>query len=171
MKMNLRKVLMIPALLLIGSFAFASDTPIGSGSFKCITKPIAWDDDPSEPLAIELVNRNGRLVAIVNGELLNKNVVPKEYTIKNIPTDIESPDTGNLNIGEQRILDILLAISGPGNADILHISIDVTKIAKVKFFKITRASEKKAGAILETYDTQGNLMGHLVSAWFPTQCY
>ncbi|MFM6930507.1 MAG: hypothetical protein ACKOX6_18735 [Bdellovibrio sp.] len=161
--------------LLVSSSAFAGTTEIGSGSvvIKCRTDiSNLLNEDSSVTVELKL-KENGKLSANVNGATYNSSIQPIEYQIgKNILTmDTDGPEFSKLNDGELRLMSFKQMMDAlPG---VINLSFDLSQVTKVIAYDLEGDSNtnKFGGAVLlEAFDSNGALLGRLLSSMLPGQC-
>lgn len=173
MKTNLTALLF--GTLVASSTVFAGTTEIGSGSvvIKCRTDiSNLLSEDAS--VSVEMKQKaDGKLSANVNGVTYNTSIQPVEHQIgKNILTmDTDSPEFSKLNDGEIRLMSFKQMMDAlPG---VITLSFELSQVTKVIAYDLEgdSSTNKFGGAVLlEAFDSNGALLGRLLSSMLPGQC-
>jgi len=173
MKMYLKTLL--TGALLAGSSAFAGTTEIGSGSLviKCRADVSNLLSEESY-ISVEMkLKDNGKLSANVNGVTSNSAIQPVTYAIgKDILTmDTDGPEFSKLNDGELRVMSFKQMMDElPG---VIALSFDLSQITKVIAYDLEGDSSTNTFGgvvLLEAFDSNGALLGRLISSMLPAQC-
>lgn len=171
------KVLLAGALLSFGTTAFAGTTEIGSGTLtiKCRADVSALAQQEFYINVEMKQTAEGKLSANVNGVTYNSNIQSVEHSISKqaLSASLEGSDIDKLNDGERRLVHLKSMADDPTFGGMIKVSFDLTQIAKVRAYDLEGdSSTNKFGGIvlLEAFDSNGVLLGRIVSSMFPGQC-
>lgn len=169
----MKSILVVTAILLGANAALAQEQIIK----ECSTSAKQMDTGTRVDSKIQIISKAGTLSARTTQTMDGMSTtfeesakIVEDSVRENLPTDVESPEIGNLNQAESMIAHALMLTNDPIFEGEFSAGFDLTKVRSAKLYVMGEVTNMGASAIVEARDAKNQLLGSFLGGFLVSPC-